>query len=61
MIKALSQKPTQSKLGQRRTLAHHRNHHSSQDMMPQLAQAQSVPQSLSISPDKSGVPREPTI
>lgn len=61
MIKALSQKPAQNKAGQRRTLAHHRNHHSSQDMMPQLSQVQSVPQSLSISPDKSGVPKEPTI
>ena len=61
MIKALSQKPQQNKVGQRRTLAHHRNQHSSTDVMPQLAHAQSVPQSLSISPDKSGIPREPTI
>lgn len=60
MIKALSQK-TQKPVGQRRTLAHHRNHHSSTDMMPQIAQAQSVPQSLSISPSKSGIPREGTI
>ena len=62
MIKAFSQKPQHSK-NQRRTLAHHhhRNHHTSQDIIPQLSHAQSVPQSLSISPDKSAIPREPTI
>ena len=60
MIKAFSHK-TQTKVGQRRTLAHHRNHHSSQEMMPPLKEAASLPQSMSISPDKSGIPREPTI
>ena len=59
MIKAYSQK-TASKV-QRRTLAHHRNHHSSQDAMPHIKEATKVPQSMSISPDKSGIPREPTI
>ena len=59
MIKAFSQK-TASKV-QRRTLAHHRNHHSSQDAMPNIKEATSVPQSMSISPDKSGIPREPAI
>ena len=60
MIKAFSQK-TASKVQQRRTLAHHRNHHSSQDAMPHIKEATSVPQSMSISPDKTGIPREPAI
>lgn len=59
MIKAYSQK-TASKV-QRRTLAHHRNHHSSQDAMPHIKETTSMPQSISISPDKSGIPREPAI
>ena len=60
MIKAFSQK-TQSKVGQRRTLAHHKNHHSSQDMMPQIKTATTKPISMSISPEKTVIPKEPTI